>query len=113
MVVPADQDGKTDDCLALQRDITVPEVSSRQGGQTNTEIPKQVIIVDMREFRSELPVLIHKRGIDIEPVTIAVKVILLNFITIKTIFTISDRRLYFNTRNLCREKELFRSYRFS
>lgn len=30
------------------------------------------IIVDMREFRSELPSLIHKRGIDIEPVTIEV-----------------------------------------
>ena len=30
------------------------------------------IIVDMREFRSELPSLIHKRGIEIEPVTIEV-----------------------------------------
>ena len=31
------------------------------------------VIVDMREFRSELPSLIHKRGIDIEPVTIEVQ----------------------------------------
>ena len=30
------------------------------------------IIVDMREFRSELPSLIHRRGIDIEPVTLEV-----------------------------------------
>ena len=30
------------------------------------------VIVDMREFRSELPSLIHRRGIDIEPVTIQV-----------------------------------------
>nr|XP_054765207.1 DNA repair endonuclease XPF-like [Lytechinus pictus] len=30
------------------------------------------VIVDMREFRSELPSLIHKRGIDIEPVTLEV-----------------------------------------
>ena len=31
------------------------------------------IIVDIREFRSELPSLIHKRGIDIEPVTLEVR----------------------------------------
>ena len=30
------------------------------------------VIVDMREFRSELPSLIHRRGIDIEPVTLEV-----------------------------------------
>ena len=30
------------------------------------------VIVDMREFRSELPSLIWKRGIDIEPVTLEV-----------------------------------------
>ncbi|KAF2886211.1 hypothetical protein ILUMI_19961 [Ignelater luminosus] len=72
MVVPADQDGKSDDCLALQRDLTLPEVSSRHGGKANPEIQKQVIIVDMREFRSELPTLIHKRGIEIEPVTITI-----------------------------------------
>ena len=32
------------------------------------------IIVDMREFRSELPSLIHRRGIDIEPVTLEVSI---------------------------------------
>ena len=34
--------------------------------------PQSRIIVDMREFRSELPSLIHKRGIEIDPVTIEV-----------------------------------------
>jgi len=33
----------------------------------------------MREFRSELPSLIHKRGIDIEPVTLEVSVLLYQF----------------------------------
>lgn len=33
---------------------------------------QQSVIVDMREFRSELPSLIHRRGIDIEPVTLEV-----------------------------------------
>jgi len=31
----------------------------------------------MREFRSELPSLIHRRGIDIEPVTLEVCILLL------------------------------------
>lgn len=30
------------------------------------------VIVDMREFRSELPSLLHRRGLDIEPVTLEV-----------------------------------------
>lgn len=33
---------------------------------------QHVILVDMREFRSELPSLIHKRGIDLEPITLDV-----------------------------------------
>ena len=33
---------------------------------------KSVVVVDMREFRSELPSLLHRRGIDIAPVTIDV-----------------------------------------
>jgi len=72
MVVPEDQDGKTDDCIALQRDMTVAEVNTRRGGQLDTEVPRHIVIVDMREFRSELPALIHKRGIEIEPITITV-----------------------------------------
>ncbi|KAK5647030.1 hypothetical protein RI129_005494 [Pyrocoelia pectoralis] len=71
MVIPEDQDGKTDICLTLQREITTVEVNTRQGGSSTTPT-KQLIIVDMREFRSELPALIHKRGIEIEPLTIAV-----------------------------------------
>lgn len=72
MVVPEDQDGKSDICVTLQRNTSTVEISSRQGGDSSAETNKQVIIVDMREFRSELPALIHKRGIEIEPVTISV-----------------------------------------
>ncbi|XP_044750246.1 DNA repair endonuclease XPF [Coccinella septempunctata] len=72
MVVPEDQDGKTDSCLNLQNISTqIMEKSTRRGGRE--EEPKtQHIIVDMREFRSELPVLIHKRGIHLEPYVITV-----------------------------------------
>ena len=34
--------------------------------------PKPSILVDTREFRSELPVLLHKRGIRIEPLMLTV-----------------------------------------
>ena len=41
------------------------------GGQEQPEEPSRVI-VDMREFRSELPSLLHRRGLDIDPVTLEV-----------------------------------------
>lgn len=41
------------------------------GGQDQPKEPSRVI-VDMREFRSELPSLLHRRGLDIEPVTLEV-----------------------------------------
>lgn len=41
------------------------------GGQEQPKEPSRVI-VDMREFRSELPSLLHRRGLDIEPVTLEV-----------------------------------------
>ncbi|XP_037794294.1 LOW QUALITY PROTEIN: DNA repair endonuclease XPF-like [Penaeus monodon] len=80
MVIPEYNDGKSGDHPDLSRDPrkaneidTSGNSNSRKGGQTGEE-PKvpQRIIVDMREFRSELPALIHKRGIDIDPVTIEV-----------------------------------------
>ncbi|XP_011692831.1 PREDICTED: DNA repair endonuclease XPF [Wasmannia auropunctata] len=76
MVVPEDQDGKSDDCLALaiQSDDKNQEENTRKGGgQSQPEvkiIPK--VIVDMREFRSELPAILYSRGIKIEPVTLVV-----------------------------------------
>nr|XP_045584995.1 DNA repair endonuclease XPF-like isoform X2 [Procambarus clarkii]XP_045585004.1 DNA repair endonuclease XPF-like isoform X2 [Procambarus clarkii] len=81
MVIPEYNDGKTEDHPDLVRDprkaseIIAQEdkKDTRKGGQTSIEATEpQRIIVDMREFRSELPALIHKRGIDIDPVTIEV-----------------------------------------
>jgi DNA excision repair protein ERCC-4 len=53
----------------------VAPTSSRKGGTADQKAEARksaIIIVDMREFRSELPALIHKRGIEIEPVTLQV-----------------------------------------
>lgn len=72
MVIQEDQDGKSDNCLALQREMKEVNKSTRHGGKSEQSNERRYVIVDMREFRSELPALIHKRGIDIEPVTITV-----------------------------------------
>lgn len=71
MVIPSDQDGKNAQCITLQKPLDSSEKNTRQGGQV-TAVEKSFVIVDMREFRSDLPSLIHKRGIDIEPLTITV-----------------------------------------
>lgn len=79
MVIPNDREGKSGENPDLLRDASkasdvIMEKSNsstrKGGGEIVTATSK--IIVDMREFRSELPSLIHRRGIDIEPVTIEV-----------------------------------------
>ncbi|GAB1606690.1 DNA repair endonuclease XPF [Argonauta hians] len=80
MVIPEERDGKLDDDPNLQTappaiHATSAAASSRKGGNTSTTTTadqRHKIIVDMREFRSELPSLLHRRGIDIEPITLEV-----------------------------------------
>lgn len=73
MVVPEDQDGKSEDYLAfaIQSDNANQENTRKGGMQSEAKvIPK--VIVDMREFRSELPAILYTRGIKVEPVTLVV-----------------------------------------
>lgn len=71
MVVPKEQDGKCEEAFASTS--TEEPRSTRKGGIEDESTKKiSKVIVDMREFRSELPALLHKRGIEVEPVTIAV-----------------------------------------
>lgn len=80
MVVPKGQDGKDEDCPELTRDLGVHPSEMLDDNDDNMYNPgkksanKEIskVIVDMREFRSDLPVLLHRRGIDIEPVTLQV-----------------------------------------
>lgn len=79
MVVPEYQDGKSDD-LAMLASKTAEEeqVSTRNaGGQQPIDGAKvkgssPQIVVDIREFRSDLPCLIHKRGLEVVPVMITI-----------------------------------------
>lgn len=79
MVIPSGRDGKTDGHPDLVRgdilanETTDPANTRRAGGQVDrNDIIKQKILVDMREFRSELPSTIHKRGIEIEPIQLEI-----------------------------------------
>ncbi|NXP82461.1 XPF endonuclease, partial [Ramphastos sulfuratus] len=74
MVIPEEGEGRGETNLDLIRDAKPASASTdtrKAGGQEQKSI-QQTVIVDMREFRSELPSLIHRRGIDIEPVTLEV-----------------------------------------
>ncbi|XP_075370918.1 DNA repair endonuclease XPF isoform X2 [Mycteria americana] len=74
MVIPEEREGRDETNLDLVRDAKPASVSTdtrKAGGQEQKSV-QQTVIVDMREFRSELPSLIHRRGIDIEPVTLEV-----------------------------------------
>ncbi len=79
MIVHEEQDGKLDlKCPEdqIQKETINSQMSSRKGGGLSDEKAKNseasVIIVDMREFRSELPSILHKRGFQIEPCTLEV-----------------------------------------
>ncbi|NWH73578.1 XPF endonuclease, partial [Piaya cayana] len=74
MVIPEEREGRDETNLDLVRDAKPASASTdtRKAGGQEQETVQQTIIVDMREFRSELPSLIHRRGIDIEPVTLEV-----------------------------------------
>uniref|UniRef100_A0A673JUJ0 DNA repair endonuclease XPF n=1 Tax=Sinocyclocheilus rhinocerous TaxID=307959 RepID=A0A673JUJ0_9TELE len=74
MVVPEEREGREDTNLDLVRshELASAATSTRKAGGRQEVKEPQRIIVDMREFRSELPSLLHQRGLDIEPVTLEV-----------------------------------------
>lgn len=76
MVIPEERQAKSEVARSSLRDVskaTENIASTRKAGgrETQSSVARR-IIVDMREFRSELPSLLHRRGIEIEPVTLEV-----------------------------------------
>lgn len=67
MVIPETQDGKSGDVVALLNDAPMP-TSTRKGGAG--PVRRTRVIVDVREFRSALPCLLHQRGMHVVPVTL-------------------------------------------
>lgn len=75
MVIPEEQDGKGEYHPDLIDDLgksNEPASSRKAGGAVAPVSTSRRVIVDLREFRSELPSLIHRRGINVQPVTIEV-----------------------------------------
>lgn len=77
MVIPEYQDGKTDEAFVLLKHYKHTEeeqnkMTRKAGGQIDVVLESPKVIVDMREFRSDLPCLIHKRGIEVLPITITI-----------------------------------------
>uniref|UniRef100_A0A0K8UYR4 DNA repair endonuclease XPF n=1 Tax=Bactrocera latifrons TaxID=174628 RepID=A0A0K8UYR4_BACLA len=80
MVIPEYQDGKTDEAFILYKTYAEDAggeagnaVTRKAGGQVDlVPFTAAQIIVDMREFRSDLPCLIHRRGMEVLPVTITI-----------------------------------------
>lgn len=74
MVIPEEREGREDTNLDLARNLEPANATTntrKAGGQEQPKEPSRVI-VDMREFRSELPSLLHRRGLDIDPITLEV-----------------------------------------
>ncbi|XP_028762572.1 DNA repair endonuclease UVH1 isoform X2 [Neltuma alba] len=75
MMIPVDQDGR---CLGLntiaEGDLTTSQnsVTRKAGGRKEADKETQVI-VDMREFMSSLPNVLHQKGMRIIPVTLEVE----------------------------------------
>lgn len=87
MVVPAEREGLSHDASQpIYGNSETSLVSSRKaGGRQDIAVGHSVcynlmyfilitikVIVDMREFRSSLPSLLHKRGISVIPITLEV-----------------------------------------
>jgi DNA excision repair protein ERCC-4 len=108
MIIPDEQDGKKD-FSAINNDKSFEtNIINRRGTQKQDD-DKNIVIVDIREFRSELPSLLHKRNIQIEPVTLEVGDYILTpdmCVERKSlndlIESISNGRLYNQANSMCR-----------
>ncbi|CAG2164983.1 unnamed protein product [Oppiella nova] len=116
LVIPSDRDGKSDthpDLIRGSDDSFILESNPRVGGgQTSSSqvMPTKRIIIDMREFRSDLPTLIHKRGIDIEPMTIEIGDYILTPDTCVERKSVSDLIGSFNSGRLYTQTEVMVRY---
>lgn len=74
LIIRAERNAKSGIHPDLERSSQLSLVNNRKKKKaiTRRDVIDQRVIVDIREFRSELPSLLHKRGIDVIPVTIEI-----------------------------------------
>ncbi|VDP36725.1 unnamed protein product, partial [Schistosoma margrebowiei] len=60
--------------IQLSSTIVIPKDTTIPYGKLNADDNQTVsrVIVDMREFRSELPALLHRKGLKVEPMTLSI-----------------------------------------
>lgn len=111
LVLPHGIDGKTGDHPDLVRGSSLENetLDSRKAGGQMRKLEDQKVVVDIREFRSELPSLIHRRGIDIIPVTLEIGDYVLTPDMVVERKSVSDLisslnsgRLYTQAQSMCR-----------
>eukprot|EP00050_Salpingoeca_kvevrii_P001990 m.184488 g.184488 ORF g.184488 m.184488 type:complete len:911 (-) comp10509_c0_seq8:183-2915(-) len=72
MAISEDQDGRSGHRQDLENQMhVVVETSSRKAGGQSVEVTPE-IVVDMREFRSSLPAVIHEHNFKLKPMTLLV-----------------------------------------
>ncbi|KAI5065253.1 hypothetical protein GOP47_0019948 [Adiantum capillus-veneris] len=74
MMIPVDQDGRLLDLNALSQSPSTfsSNSSTRKAGGRKASEKQMKVVVDMREFGSSLPCVLHQQGIKIVPVTLEV-----------------------------------------
>lgn len=76
MVIETDREGRmlSEAEETVVADNALDNSTTRQAGGQLPSGPenKSLVVTDMREFRSELPCLIHRRGVEVVPVTITI-----------------------------------------
>ena len=75
MVIPEERQAKSQAAKESLRDMSKASVSvnsRKSGGRDSKAAKAQSVVVDMREFGSELPNMLYCRGIELQPVTLEV-----------------------------------------
>ena len=75
MVIPEERQAKSQAAKESLRDMSKPSASinsRKQGGREAKSSKTKSVVVDMREFGSELPNMLYCRGIELQPVTLEV-----------------------------------------
>ncbi|KAG8836654.1 hypothetical protein FRB91_008550 [Serendipita sp. 411] len=91
-------------------DALIRTISTRNAGGATLEMGKPLVVVDIREFRSSLPGLLHVAGIDVHPITLTVGDYVLTPDMVVERKSVSDLISSFNSGRLYTQCELMSAH---
>ncbi|KAG8829203.1 hypothetical protein FRC17_006986 [Serendipita sp. 399] len=91
-------------------DALIRTISTRNAGGKSLEMGRPLVIVDIREFRSSLPGLLHVSGIDVHPITLTVGDYILTPDMVVERKSVSDLISSFNSGRLYTQCELMSAH---